>query len=162
MCVPAIVTRQRLGKHVSAATNIRDNTIIIQRLCLWVFPCISLSLLGNNSVKTFPRQRKIVGGDVFYAVRVISKESRWLVLPRTCLNLIFLKDQARRGDASPPPPPVLVPKNPKAHGPQLIPILSQLISVHALGPRFFNNHFNITLPSTYRSPNWSLTLSYFF
>jgi hypothetical protein len=32
-----------------------------------------LSFLGNNSLKTFPRQRRIVGGVVFYAVRVLSK-----------------------------------------------------------------------------------------
>jgi hypothetical protein len=41
--------------------------------------CI-LSLLGNNSIKTFPRQRRI-GGVVFYAVRVVSKENRRLILP---------------------------------------------------------------------------------
>jgi hypothetical protein len=45
--------------------------------------CIPLSLLGNNSVKTFPRQGRIVGRVVFYAIRVVSKESRRLVLPRT-------------------------------------------------------------------------------
>jgi hypothetical protein len=37
--------------------------------------CIPLSLLGNNSVKTFSRQRRIVGV-VFYAVLIVSKESR--------------------------------------------------------------------------------------
>jgi hypothetical protein len=42
-----------------------------------------LSLLGNNSVKTFPQQGINVGGIVFYVVRVISKESRRLILPRT-------------------------------------------------------------------------------
>jgi hypothetical protein len=31
-------------------------------------------LLGNNSVKAFPRQRRIFVGVVFYAVHVISKE----------------------------------------------------------------------------------------
>jgi hypothetical protein len=45
--------------------------------------CIPLSLLGNNSVKTFLRQRKIVGGVVFNAVHVVSKESMRVVLPRT-------------------------------------------------------------------------------
>jgi hypothetical protein len=35
---------------------------------------IRLSLLGKNSVKTFARQRRIVGGVVFCAVRVMSKE----------------------------------------------------------------------------------------
>jgi hypothetical protein len=51
---PPIVTRQWLGKHVPAATNTRTH---------------------NN--------RRIVGRVVFYAVRVVSKESRRLVLPRT-------------------------------------------------------------------------------
>jgi hypothetical protein len=51
---------------------------------LWI--SVPLSLLGNNSVKRFPRRRKIVRGAFFYAVSVISKESRHLVLPRTsCL-----------------------------------------------------------------------------
>jgi hypothetical protein len=51
--------------------------------------CI-LSLLGNNSVKTFPQQRRIIGCVVFYAVRVVSKEGRLLVLPRTSCYSIFL------------------------------------------------------------------------
>jgi hypothetical protein len=47
--------------------------------------CILLSLLGNNSVKTFPRQRRI-GGFVFCWVRFVSRKSRRLILPRTsCL-----------------------------------------------------------------------------
>jgi hypothetical protein len=49
--------------------------------------CIPLSLLGNNSVKTFPQQRRIFGGVVFYTVRVVTKESRRLVLPRTSCYL---------------------------------------------------------------------------
>jgi hypothetical protein len=42
--------------------------------------CIPLLLLGKNSVKTFPR---LIGGVVFYVVRVVLEESRRLVLPRT-------------------------------------------------------------------------------
>jgi hypothetical protein len=42
-----------------------------------------LSLLGNCLVNRFPRQRWIVGCVVLYAVRVVSKESRQSVLPRT-------------------------------------------------------------------------------
>jgi hypothetical protein len=39
--------------------------------------CVSLlSLLGNNSVKTFLRQRRIVAGVVFYAILGVPKESR--------------------------------------------------------------------------------------
>jgi hypothetical protein len=50
--------------------------------------CIPLSLLRNNSVKTFLRQRRSVGGVVFYAACVVSKESRWLVLSRTYCFII--------------------------------------------------------------------------
>jgi hypothetical protein len=45
--------------------------------------CIPFWLPGDGSVNTFPRQRIIVGGVVFYVVRVVSRESRRLVLPRT-------------------------------------------------------------------------------
>jgi hypothetical protein len=49
--------------------------------------CFPLSLLGNDSVKTFPRQRRIDGLVVFYVVRVLSEESRGWVLPRpSCLS----------------------------------------------------------------------------
>jgi hypothetical protein len=51
--------------------------------------CILVSLLGNNSVKTFPWQRRIVGGVVFYVVRVVSKESGRSVLPRTSCSTTF-------------------------------------------------------------------------
>jgi hypothetical protein len=51
--------------------------------------CIPLSLLGNGLVNTFPRQRRIVGGIVFYAVRVVSKEIRQSVLPRTSVIIIL-------------------------------------------------------------------------
>jgi hypothetical protein len=37
--------------------------------------CIPILSLGNGLVNTFPRQGIIVGGVVFYAVRVVSKES---------------------------------------------------------------------------------------
>jgi hypothetical protein len=73
-------------------TNTRNNRIIVgcvifyavgvlwnESVGLSVYP---LSLLGNGSVKTFRRQWRIVGGEVFYAVRIVSKENRRLVLPR--------------------------------------------------------------------------------
>jgi hypothetical protein len=47
--------------------------------------CILLSLLGKNSVNTFPRQKRIFGGISLYSVGVISKKTRRLVLPGTCL-----------------------------------------------------------------------------
>jgi hypothetical protein len=81
-CIPHFIARQWLGKHITAATNTRICWTLVS-----VGLCIPLSLLCNNSVKTFPRQRRIVGGVVFYAVRVVSKESRQLVLHRTsCLS----------------------------------------------------------------------------
>jgi hypothetical protein len=83
-CIPPFNARQRLGKQVPTAVNTHNNKRIAERLCL----CIPLSLPGKNSVKTLPRQRKIVGGVVFYAVRVVSKESRRLVLRITSCFII--------------------------------------------------------------------------
>jgi hypothetical protein len=88
-CIPLFVARQRLCKHVPAATNTRNDRRIVELVCLSLCPRISLSLIGN-SVKTFPRQRRIVGGVVFYAACVVSKESRLLVLPRTSCLCITL------------------------------------------------------------------------
>jgi hypothetical protein len=87
-CIPLFIARQRLGKHITAATNTRNIRRIVGRVCLWVSLCISLSLLGNNSIKMFTRQRIIVGSFVFYTVRVVSKESRRLVLPWTSCIVI--------------------------------------------------------------------------
>jgi hypothetical protein len=58
-------------------------------LCVCMFSF--LSLLGNSSAKTLPRQqirnnRKIIGRIIFCAVRVISKENLWVYL---CLPLSF-------------------------------------------------------------------------
>jgi hypothetical protein len=47
---------------------------------LYMHPLI---VQDNGSVNTVPRQQRIVGGVVFYAVRIVSKESTQLVLPRT-------------------------------------------------------------------------------
>jgi hypothetical protein len=82
-CIPYFIAWQKLGKHVPAAKETRNNSRIVGPVCLWVCLCIPLLLLGYNSVNTFPRQRRIVGSVVVYAVRVVSKESRQLVLPRT-------------------------------------------------------------------------------
>jgi hypothetical protein len=51
-------------------------------VCLYVY---SATLLGNSWINTFPRQRRIFGGVVFYAVHVASKESvvnLWFILQR--------------------------------------------------------------------------------
>jgi hypothetical protein len=56
---------------------------------LFVHP---LSLLGNGSVNTFPRQGGIVGGVVSYAVRVVSKESsNRLVFPELFGLILVLR-----------------------------------------------------------------------
>jgi hypothetical protein len=91
MCIPPFDARQRLDKHVPAATDTRNNRTIVGRVifcevCVlskesqWVYLCILHSLLGNKSVKTLPRQQRVVGGVVFYAIRVESKNR--LVLHR--------------------------------------------------------------------------------
>jgi hypothetical protein len=97
-CVPPFGARQRLGRHVPVATNTGNNRRIAGRVIFyvvhflprespWACLCIPLSLLGNNSVETFPRQRRIIGDLVFCADRVVSKESRRLVPLRTsCLS----------------------------------------------------------------------------
>jgi hypothetical protein len=56
-------------------------------------PCrIKVESVGLSVYPLFPRQRRIVGGVVFYAVRVVSKEIRRLVLHRTsCLILHMLQ-----------------------------------------------------------------------
>jgi hypothetical protein len=53
-----------------------------QQFTSQLFP---LSLLDNDSVNTFPQQRKIVGV-ISFAVRVISKERMGLVLPRALVR----------------------------------------------------------------------------
>jgi hypothetical protein len=53
-------------------------------------PCLSV-FRGNISINTFPRHRRIVGGVVFYTVRVVSKESRRLILPRTSYSLVSIE-----------------------------------------------------------------------
>jgi hypothetical protein len=57
---------------------------------------ISLSLLGNTSAKTFPPQQGIVG-DVFCVVRVVSKESRRVVIPKLIV-LLSIRDGSELSD----------------------------------------------------------------
>jgi hypothetical protein len=100
MCIPPIIAKQRLGKHVPAATNTRINRKIVGHIfcvvrvvskeSMWVCLCILLSLLGNGSINTLSRQRRIVGGGVFCVVRVVSKGNGRLVLPRTSCYFYIL------------------------------------------------------------------------
>jgi hypothetical protein len=73
----------KLGIHIVELVSISTAYIMNpsrQSVYLYVYLCISL--LGNGLVDTFPWQRKIVGCIIFYAVRVVSKGSRLLVVPR--------------------------------------------------------------------------------
>jgi hypothetical protein len=89
-CIPPFIAVQRLSKYI-VATNTHSNRRIVEHVCFCVRLCILLTLLGNNSVKTFQWQRKIVEGIIFCAVCVIQNESRQLVLPRTsCFVEYFL------------------------------------------------------------------------
>jgi hypothetical protein len=70
----AVEPVKKNGEHVPAATNTRNNRRSVRGMSVDL--CIPLSLLANNPVETFPRQRRIVGSVVFYVVRAASKESR--------------------------------------------------------------------------------------
>jgi hypothetical protein len=52
-------------------------------------PSIPLSLV----LRTFPRQRRIVGVVVLYADCVVSKKSRWLVLRRSSCSFVLWEHQ---------------------------------------------------------------------
>jgi hypothetical protein len=67
---------------ISTAYSINPSN---QSVCLYVYP--RLLMLGNGSLHMFPRQRRIVGHVVLYAVRVVSKESLWVSL---CILLSLL------------------------------------------------------------------------
>jgi hypothetical protein len=91
MCLPHIVARQRLDRHFLMATITHNNRrifggVVLSMKAESVGVCIPLSLLGNGSVNTFLRQRRIVGGVFFYPVHVVSKESRRLFFQLLVLN----------------------------------------------------------------------------
>jgi hypothetical protein len=86
---PPIVARQRLGKHIPMATNIRNNKRTVVCVVFFTIQVVSKIVCGSVYPPIFARQplgkrqRSIVGGVVLYSVRVVSKESRRLVLTRT-------------------------------------------------------------------------------
>jgi hypothetical protein len=84
--IPPFIAKQRLGKHIPAAKYTRNNRKIVGCVWLCICLCVPLLLLGNNSVKASPRQRRIVVGVVLYVVRVVSKESRLVVFPRSSFS----------------------------------------------------------------------------
>jgi hypothetical protein len=71
-----------LGNGSVKALLLHEHTSKNRRIAGRVGLCIPLLLPDNISVKLFPLQRRIVGGVVFYAVSVVSKEIRRLVPPR--------------------------------------------------------------------------------
>jgi hypothetical protein len=83
VCLSACVSLLSfVSKGSVNTTNARNTRRIVGRVS--VYP---LSLLGIISENTFPRQRIIIRGGVFYEVGVVWKESEWLVLLRTaCLS----------------------------------------------------------------------------
>jgi hypothetical protein len=107
------VARQRLGRHVPMATNTRNGrrivggfvfctVLVVSKESLRVCLCICLLLPGSDSVNTFPRQRRIVVDVVLYAVNILLKESKRLVLPITfcfiryyCFERITILDEVR-------------------------------------------------------------------
>jgi hypothetical protein len=83
---PGLNPGRRGGK---SATNRLSYGAAISRISLCVYMCIHLSLLGNGSVKTLPRQRihatiELLGSS--FSLRFVSyQKSGQLVLPRTWL-----------------------------------------------------------------------------
>jgi hypothetical protein len=81
----------KFGMYITASEPISTAYFIStshQSLCLYVYS--SYRLLSNGSVNTFRRQRRIVEGVFFYAVRVVSKGNKRF-LNRTSCSVSFLR-----------------------------------------------------------------------
>jgi hypothetical protein len=76
----------KVGELLGASFSVHPESIKGESVSL----CMPLLLLGNGSVD-MSRQRRIGGGVVFYAVHLVSKENRRLVLTRTSCNSYSLK-----------------------------------------------------------------------
>jgi hypothetical protein len=72
-----------------------------QSMCMHVYPLIvARQLFGKNVTggnEYTSNNRRIFGHVVFYAVRVLSKESRLLVLPRTSCYALFTRNSIFKG-----------------------------------------------------------------
>jgi hypothetical protein len=75
-------------KHMSPSELINPSN---QSLCLCIY--IRLLLLGNGSERTFQRQRRMVGGVIFCAVHIVSKQN---LLVRLCIPLSLLCNGSER------------------------------------------------------------------
>jgi hypothetical protein len=102
--IPLFIARQRLSKHVTMEMNISKNIknvgrIILHMVCVSSKECLWVSVSPCCCyVKTrmFPQQWRIVGGVIFCAAYVISKESRQLVLPRISFSVQIMWSQANQ------------------------------------------------------------------
>jgi hypothetical protein len=83
VCIPSIITRHQLNKHVPMITDTHSNRNIIEQAIFCVVNvaskenvglCIPLLLMGNGSINTFLLQQSIIGGIIFFAVCVMWKE----------------------------------------------------------------------------------------
>jgi hypothetical protein len=71
-CIPHNVRRQRLGYYIPAATNTLNNIEIVVGVVFYAVRIkdasvglrIPLTLLRNNSVKTFPRDEELLEASV--------------------------------------------------------------------------------------------------
>jgi hypothetical protein len=70
----------KLGMYVLAPDPISTAYFTNPPISPCVYMCIPLLLLGNEYTCSY---RKIVGCVVFCVIRILSEESRWLILPRT-------------------------------------------------------------------------------
>jgi hypothetical protein len=94
---PSTVSTQWFGKTVTTATNTHATTklleasftmrsVLYRKKSLWV--CVSSTVTRQRLGKHVPAASKNFEGVVFYAVRVVSNESRRLPIPKTsCLFL---------------------------------------------------------------------------
>jgi hypothetical protein len=70
-------TRSRGNEYIKQRRIVRRVVFcgvhVVSKESLWVCLCIPLSLHASSSVNTFPRRKRIVGGVVLEAVRVVTK-----------------------------------------------------------------------------------------
>jgi hypothetical protein len=96
LCLPApllgnIFPHQRLQKKkelLNAPFSLRYVSCEkFLRICLF-FP---ISLIGKGSMNTFPRQRRMSGDVILYAIPVVSKKNRRVILSIACYCMLLHK-----------------------------------------------------------------------
>jgi hypothetical protein len=86
------IDSQRSGKHVFVAKDTHNNRRIVRSFCLCVCLFAPKWLLGNNYVKMFPWQRRIIEGVGFYAAFVVSALRMITNAPWYVPNTVIRKD----------------------------------------------------------------------